>query len=305
MSEASGPAIEEKPARKAGAWQPFTGAGIARFADTTAWRTFTFLAVFAVATAALGGWALRITWWPVIERAAEAFPETGAALTNRTFVWPEAQPRILADAPHLGIAARPDSAEPPGRIADLQLELTPPMLRVAGVAGFVEIPWPPDVSIPLGRHEAVAAWGAWRRPLLATLVVAGTAALFVQWMILATLYSVPTRIAAWILRRNATLGGCWRMSAAALLAGCTLMGFGIFGYAVRLITWPVLAGVFAGNLLVGWAWLIWGLFERPAAAAKVTQAANPFQHEETDKDAAGEKPAAPKKAKKQNPFESE
>lgn len=301
MSEASGPISTEKPARKAGAWHPFTGAGIARFADASVWRTFTFLGIFAAATGLLTGWSLRITWCPVLERAAEAFPENGAALTNGTFVWPESQPRILADAPHLGVAARPDATEAPGRIADLQLELTPKTLRLAGVAGFVEVPWPSEIEMPLGRHEAVAAWGAWRRPLLATVVAGSTAYLFLTWFLLATIYTLPLRLAGWILRRDVTLGGCWRMSAAALLTGCTVMGFATFAYAVRVLTWPVLAGIFAAHFVVGWAWLAWGLFERPAAAAKAAVPQNPFKDEATPE----EKSAPAKQPKKKNPFEPE
>jgi hypothetical protein len=242
------------------------------------------------------GWSLRVAWWPVFERAAESFPETGASVTNGNFVWPEPQPRILADAPHLGIAVRPDATEPPGRIADLQLELTPSHVRLAGVAGFVELPWPPDVALPLGRHEAVAAWGAWRRPLLAAATTATATGVFLLWTVLATALAIPARIAAWILRRELTLSGSWRMAAAAMLAGSVVMFAGVFGYTVRLLSWPGLAAVLAGHVLIGGLWLVWGILERPAAAKKEKAAKNPFDTGET-------KPPAKATKKKRNPFE--
>ena len=123
-------------------------------------------------TALTLGWALHTTGWPVMDHAVREFPEQGPALARGRFVWPEPTPRVLADSPHLAVAVRPGESEALGRTADLQLELLPGTLRLAGIAGFVDLPWPATVDLPLGRLEARAAWEAWRRPVLGALVTA-------------------------------------------------------------------------------------------------------------------------------------
>lgn len=261
--------------RSRGAWQPFTGNGVSRFADASVSRALGFLGGFALTTALVLGWALHTTWWPVMDQAVREFPEDGPALVRGRFQWPETTPRLLADSPHLGVAVRPDDSEPLGRTADLQLELLPGTLRLAGIAGFVDLPWPATATLPLGRLQAQAAWEAWRRPVFTALILTAAAAMTVVWSLLALVLTLPLRLVAFVLQKQITLGGCWRLSAAASMSGSLVLNLGIGSYVMRWLPWPALAAVVVIHLLVSALLLSWGLGSRPKKN-RAASSPNPF-----------------------------
>jgi hypothetical protein len=249
---------------------------VSRFADAGAGRALGFLGGFALATAVLLGWVLQTTWWPVIDLAVREFPEQGPALAQGRFHWPETAPRLLADSPHLGVAVRPGDSEPLGRTADLQFELLPRSLRLVGIAGFVELPWPPAADLPLGRSEARAAWEAWRRPVLAALVAVTAGSVTLVWSLWSLALALPLRIVAWMFRRQITLGGCWRLGTAACMSASMALNLGLAGYGMRWVPWPALAAVAALHLLVWGLSAWWGLLNRPRKS-RSGNAPNPFQ----------------------------
>ena len=51
------------------------------------------------------------------------------------------------------------------------------------------------------------------------------------------------RSMAWVLGRQVSLGGCWRMGAAAFMSASVVLDLGIGGYVMRWIPWPALAAV--------------------------------------------------------------
>ena len=262
--------------RSRGAWQPFTGNGVSRFADASGSRALGFLGGFALTTALVLGWALHTTWWPVVDQAVREFPENGPALVQGRFNWPETAPRLLADSPHLGVAVRPSNLDLLGRTADLQLELLPETLRLAGIAGFVDLPWPATTTLPLGRLQAQAAWDAWKRPVLAALIVTAATAMMVIWSLLALTLALPLRIVAFLVQKQITLGGCWRLSAAASMSGSLVLNLGLGGYVMRWLPWPALAAVVVIHLLVKSLFLSWGLVSRPRKS-RTASVPNPFQ----------------------------
>lgn len=264
------------PLRRCGAWQPFTGDGLSRFADASTSRALGFLGAFALITALVLGWSLHTIGWPVIDHAVREFPEQGPALIRGRFHWPETAPRVLADSPHLAVAVRPGDPETLGRTADLQLELLPGSLRLAGIAGFIEIPWPMTTELPLGRLQARAAWEAWRRPVLAALILASATAMTASWSALALILILPLRFTGFLLRRQITLGGCWRLGLATCMGASPVLNLGLGGYVMRWLPWPALAAVAAIHLLVGGLFLIWGLLSRPRRSRSAS-APNPFQ----------------------------
>jgi hypothetical protein len=162
-----------------------------------------------------------------------------------------------------------------GRTADLQLELLPETLRLAGIAGFVDLPWPATTTLPLGRLQAQAAWDAWKRPVLAALIVTAATAMMVIWSLLALTLALPLRIVAFLLQKQITLGGCWRMSAAASMSGSLVLNLGLGGYVMRWLPWPALAAVVVIHLLVNGLSLSWGLVSRPKKS-RAASVPNPF-----------------------------
>jgi hypothetical protein len=182
---------------------------------------------------------------------------------------------LLADSPHLGVAVRPSNLDLLGRTADLQLELLPETLRLAGIAGFVDLPWPATTTLPLGRLQAQAAWDAWKRPVLAALIVTAGTAMMLIWSLLALTLALPLRIVAFLLQKQITLGGCWRLSAAASMSGSLVLNLGLGGYVMRWLPWPALAAVVVIHLLVNGLSLSWGLVSRPKKS-RAASVPNPF-----------------------------
>jgi hypothetical protein len=263
-----------------GAWQPFTGGGVAAFAEATWTRTVLYQAVFAVAVAVVVTWFVWGFWWPVLDRAAAALPDA-ARIERGRLVWPDDASVVLADSPHLGIAVRPLTAELPGRIADVQVEIFQQTVRLNGVAGHAGTDFPADLTMSLERRDAVATLGAWKWPSLAATALTAALSVWLSWCAVATLFAGPLWLMGLLARRDAAFGGCWRMIAAALLPGVVIAIAGVVAYATLTVRLPGLAVFVGASIAAGPIWAIWGLFCRPRrmTAGRSGSDKNPFQTE--------------------------
>ena len=249
-----------------GAWQPFTGGGVARFAQAGIWRTWIALGTASLAVGTAFGWMLLSTWWPVVQQAASRFPETPVLLRSGRLDWKEPTARLLAEGPQLGIAHRPAGSEPVGLTADLQAELTPTHLRIVGIAGFVDLPWHRDLELELDRRDALAGWGAWRLPVLAVATVGMAALVFLVGVSLATVLCLPVWLVLLPFRRGPGPGGAWKLVAAADAPAALLLAAAFAAYSFRWISWPGLLLAVAGHPLVTLGLLTWSLFHVEPAA---------------------------------------
>lgn len=267
-----------------GAWQPLTGAGLAAFGQASLGRLVAFQLAAATGIALLLVVSLRLCWFPVIDQGLTQLPESAPLAAGR-LQWPGTNSVRLAENPWLGLVVMPAAPLPedaPGQTADLQLELLPRGLRLDGVFGHLERPYPPIWNLDLGRIPATATWNAWRRPL-SIIVGTGTALfLLVSWWSLATAYLIPAWIFARISGRALGAGAVWKMAGAALLVGAAVGAGGLAAYACGMIRVP---GILISQLLhipVGWIWLTWGILasdSSPAAQSsggKAASRSNPF-----------------------------
>jgi len=97
----------------------------------------------------------------------------------------------------------------------------------------------------------------------------------VIWSLMALILALPLRIVAFLLQKQITLGGCWRLSAAASMSGSLVLNLGLGGYVVRWLSWPALAAVVVIHLLVNGMFVSWGLVSRPKKN-RTASAPNPF-----------------------------
>lgn len=278
--ESSNLGTRERLRRFVGAWQPFTGAGLAAFADAQAGRVLGFQCVAAAGIGILLVISLRLAWFPVIERALPNLPESAPLLAGRLH-WPDPAPVRLAENSWLGWVVEPTAVPVPdalGQTADIQLQLRPTSLRVRGIFGHLEQPYPVAWRADLGRIPAMATWNAWRRPVMILVGLGSAGALLLSWWTLATVY-LPF---VWLISRLAghpiSAFGSWRMASAALLVGATVGTIGIAAYATGAVRLPGLLVSQALHLPVGWIWLLWGILSRPAGTGPVRRspAKNPF-----------------------------
>ncbi len=245
-----------------GAWQPFTGRGVAAFAAASTSRLLTLQILSAAALACLVVASLRQTLFPTLEHGLAQLPDQ-ASLNRGHLDWPGTTAVRLAENPWFDWVVTPESADPLGQTADFQFELRPDKCRINGAFGHLDIPWVPGWELDLGRIPATSTWGAWRLPVQAIVGATVFGGLIASWWILATLWVLPAWVGCRSAGRKLRLGSVWKMAGAALLAGAAVAGLGLAGYTTG--RWH-LAGLLVSqglHLMVGWLWLAWGIVATP------------------------------------------
>jgi hypothetical protein len=256
-SEKSGSGTKPGWLSRASAWQPLTGRGVAAFADASFGRLFFFQLLGAIASTLALLWALQTAYVPVFNRALSQLPERASVHLGR-LQWPNQNAATLADSPHFAIAVRPVDDAEPDRTADLQVELSPRSIRLGGILGYHDWPYPPAAEWNLGRLEASALWAAWRWPLRFLFSVILAAAFIGAWWILQALFSPILWTLGLMFRRNLSFGSAWRQAGAAWLTAFLFADAAIFAYTRRWLALPGLAvalsvAVASGPVLMAWA----------------------------------------------------
>jgi hypothetical protein len=245
------------------AWQPFTFGGVVRFSYAGSLRLLMMQLVFAALSLISVVFFLDLQWTPVIDRAMTRLPYHSEIRGGR-LQWSGPSLEILAESPFLALVVAMDDNQRTGQISDLQLELAPRELRIRSIGGRMDVPYPSDWIFSLGKNEAVPCWEAWRPMILAGCGLGMAALLIVAWALLATLYAPLVRIWAFVLRRNTTLGGCWRLSGAALMPGAVFFLLCTLLYSLRQLDLIIFIGAFIVHLAIPWVYLLVAPLKMPA-----------------------------------------
>jgi hypothetical protein len=263
---------------------------------------------------ALGGAAGRFAataWLPALDLAVRQLLDSGEIRGGRLY-WPTNVASELVHTPYLAARVNPRAAPAPGQAADVVIELLAEEVSVQSLFGYWVFGYPRNWVIALNRPEVEPVWSAWR-PHLSVLVGAGCATFGVMcWAVVALAAAPAVRLLAALLRRAATLGGCWRLVLAALLPGGLIVAGGLLlyaGHGFRLLDFLVAFGL--AHLVGPWLALgaVWRLPRRQAAspfAAPAAESATPVP--ESDELPAAEPPpesafaAPPAPQPADNPF---
>ena len=207
------------------AWQPFTPQGVAAFAHARLRRLLILQAIVALFVAATIAWQLDTGWFPVIQTAIEQLPDTGE-IQHQKLDWAGQSPVTLAEDRFLALTV--DLRTHTGELrsmAQLEIEFGRDDFFVCSQLGYgyAVVSYPPDWVIAFNRTELRPLWGAWKPFLLAGSFVAAGLALLVVWWLLALVYRLPVRLAAFYGNRDVTMGGSWKLAGAALMPGAVLM----------------------------------------------------------------------------------
>jgi hypothetical protein len=278
-----------------GAWQPLTGGGVAAFGAATFARTLGFQLVIALVAALAVAWSVHRAWFPPFRAALTQLPERAAEVRGARLSWPDTNAVTLGENPQLAVAVDPTGLGDLGRSADLQLELRHRDIRLSGVFGEQFLPYPADLRVSLDRTGGPAAWGAWNWVGLVFVGALTLVTLFAGWWLTGIGLAPFLCLAAFCLRRELTLGGAWRLVAAAWLPATLLFTAGLVLYAMNGLRLTGLAITLAASLALLPLWLLWAVLVLPGRSREKL-AKNPFNS------GSPVKSPEPGKAKKENPF---
>jgi hypothetical protein len=274
MSEptpASAPAPSERP-RRAAAWQPLTPKGIAAFAHTGFGRLFLLQMIFALLAAGASIWFLRAAWFPAVREAIRNLPATGAIRSGQLEIGTIAAERFVTNR-FLTFAVDIDSSRRYSYAADMFVIFRPAHFEVCSLFGCADF-WYPIREAPFNRLELEAKWGAWEPVLLGIAAAATALGLLFAWWVLATCYFLFVWTLAFFLDRQLTLGGSWRLCAAALLPGALLLTAGIVAYGLGGLDLIRLVIIALLHVIVPWGLIFFATSALPHATAAL--AVNPF-----------------------------
>lgn len=278
-----------------GAWQPFTGSGVASFARATLSRLLFFQVGFAVLGGLAAVLAVRLAWIPTVEDALLHLPDQAAQVRSGRLQWPGTNSVLLGERPQLAIGVMPVGGATLGQGSDLQFDFRPDRFRLRGLLGFLDLPYPPDFDLPLTRTGGRAAWDAWRVPILVSLSLITTTTQLAVWWLVAALAALPVWGIAAIAKRSPGIGGAWKLCSAGLLPASVLFFSSLLLYSARAIP-PTGLGVGTTVAAVaGGLWIAWAIARLPKAG-RPEASADPFGGGVTAK------PGSKVRKGKKNPF---
>jgi hypothetical protein len=258
------------------AWEPLTPRGVAAFARASFERLFIVQSIFALLAAASVVWLLSDGIFPVIDAAIEQLPDSGSIHGGR-LDWGDDSPVMLAEGRILAISVDIDHGGTLRSPADFQFEFGRDDLAVYSLFGEADVDYPTGCVIAASHDDARPAWGAWSPDLLALAAIATFLGLMLAWAALATLYFLPVWLICFFANRDLNFRASWKLAAAALMPGATLMSLALALYDWGGFNLVQLCFAFGMHLVVGWIYLfVSPLFLNRALPA---ESKNPFMIE--------------------------
>jgi len=246
------------------AWQPLTLGGVAAYAHASPVRLLVTQCVVAVLSACCVLWFIQTQYLPVIQRAISILPEKGEIRSGQ-LLWKGDPVKPLGESPFLAVIVDMQDTGRLGQIADLQCELRKNGLALNSIGGRLEIPYPLGWVIAVNRNDLGPLLGAWRPMILATTGISMSAFFLVLWSVLAGLYAPFIRVWTFLIGKQVTFGGCWRLASAALMPGAVVMSAAIVLYGLHGLDLVGLLAAFGLHLIVGGIYVFLGTFKLPGS----------------------------------------
>jgi hypothetical protein len=257
------------------AWQPLTFGGVAAFARAKLGRLLLVQGIFALMTAAVVVWFLANDWFPIIHQAIRQLPAEGQIRSGTLERHGDSPVRlaenhflaIAIDLPHQGQARSP---------AQVQAEFGGRNVRFFSLFGYMELQYPKHDVIAFNRTELDPWWGAWAPAILAIVALAVIGGSLTVWAGLAAIYLLPVWLIGFFRDRDLKPGSSWRLAGAALLPGALLMDAAILFYGLGVLDPVQLTAAGLVHLVVGWVYLVGGVWKAPKHVEAMSAATNPF-----------------------------
>jgi hypothetical protein len=231
--------------------------------------------IAAALAAATVVWFVNTAWFPVVQGAINQLPEQGQVRFG-VLDWKTNSPVTLAENRFLALVVDLKHQGKARSPAQLQVEFGQTDFKVFSLLGFVPGNYPRDWIIAFNRPEVQPWWGAWAPPILALTALLVLAGLMISWALLATGYFWMAWLGGFFADRQLSLRGSWRLAGAALLPGALFMTGAIALYGLGGLDLVRLLVAAALHFLLGWLYLVAGVWACPPLARAVEAKANPF-----------------------------
>ncbi len=241
---------------------PLTLGGVAAFASAGLAKRALVCAAWATACATICLWSINRTWVPAIEAAIGALPEKAAIRAGR-MVFPDSNPRVLANNRFLTVVANPSSDLTVDRSSDIQVEIGISEMRFRSFMGWLHCPYPSALELDLSGDSVLPWWQAWKPSVLTGLGLFLSVSVLVSWSFLATLHTPPAALFARLLGRQAAWPQLWWLAFGSMMPGGALMSLALVAYAMLQIGMLHLCVLWVCQWLVGWLYLLGGIFCLP------------------------------------------
>ena len=236
-------------------WQPLTFGGVASFSHAPFSRFFLVTFAFVAMTAATVVILFYLAWEPALRKAIVRLPEEGAVRSGQ-IDWKGQTPVRLAEGNFLSIVVDLDRTGELGYAADLQCEIGRNEFRLRSMLGYVGLPYPTHLTVPLNRHDLEPWWGAWHPVVAAGLAVIVVLGLFVAWTIVGAFYALPVQLIAYYADRQISVFGAWRLAVAALMPGTLLMSAALLAYSFQRLNLIQLVFAWVVHFALGWVYVV-------------------------------------------------
>jgi hypothetical protein len=256
------------------AWEPVTPRGVAAFARASNGRLFLVQLMVALIVAATVVWFIYDAWFPTVRAAIKQLPEAGEIRSGK-MNWRGTSLQRLTEGTFLAFTVDLDHTGEARSAAHVEVEFGRESFFIRSLFGYTEAHYPKGWIIAFNRIELTPWFGAWQPWLLVFTALATIVSLFVSWIVLATLYTLPVWLLLFYVDRDLKLRECWRMAGAALMPGALMMAVGILLYDFAVVDLVGLAFIAGGHLVLSWIYLfVAPLFLPRVAPGKKSR--NPF-----------------------------
>jgi hypothetical protein len=254
------------------AWQPFTFRGVAAFAHGSYNRLFWVQVFFAVLCAGAIVWAFNHSWAPVIGSAVRNLPNEPPVRTDQLVHAPSAGP-VLAESRHLALLLNAGGG---AAASDVRVEFLSTRMRVCSLFGCLVRAYAKDRTVYLTRSEAIPWWDAWQPILLGIIGVISGLAFLALWTVMATLIFLCVRLYGYFADRQLTMGGSWKLTAAAFLPGSLAFILALVLYALGIADLIRFLIAVPGHLLIAVLYLAVAPRKLDLIPAVLPPTVNPF-----------------------------
>ena len=268
--------MTEPAETKPNAWQPLTPRGVAAFARAPLRRLLLVQFLVALLSAVALVWFLRTAWFPTVRQAILSLPEDQGRIGSGRLQWPGDSPRLLAEGHFLAFVVDTNHSGTLRSPAQFQVEFGAKDLYFYSLAGYREWPYPREWNVGFNRQELQPWWGAWEPPVQWMAFAGMLGWCLASWWVLATVYFLPTWLGGFFANRDLNLRQSWKLAGAALMPGALVMNAAIFFYGLGVLDIVQLTAGVMVHLLVGWAYVVWGVWVSPKLAATALAPKNPF-----------------------------